>query len=1026
MLPLKLKIQGVNSYQNEQVIEFDNLLEAKIFGIFGEVGSGKSSILDAISYTLYGKMDKLKGERIGYNIMNLKSNNFLIEFDFKTENEDKYKFVVKGKRNSKKFEEVTIKKQQYKWNGKEWVPREGIKAEDILGLSYDNFKRTIIIPQGKFMDFIQLPDKDRTKMYEEIFDLHKYDLLYKVSQFQKENNETIANLNGKLSQFEKVSKEEITTIEKELDDILEARQWLNNDLGLKEKELKSLFDLKVSFEDWGKKEKLFIDIDSKKENFINKEKELEEYQVCLTSFKPLLKSLEIIEEKLYKNINLLSDNKEKFDKLNLRLKSKKIKFEGHKKDYNNLDTYKKQREEFDKLILIKEIEEKISNCSTELQNTNREHEKIKSEKEKLRNHTDLLKNKINEIEEKAPNIILLSEVKEWLSNKQKLKTIISEFNENLTKKRRTILELNSGVKNIISVDDQRQLGVDITIDIMALIKNLESKINEYVIGLKDIQDKRDDLLIKDKLKQFSKSLKEGDQCPVCGSKDHPNPIEISHIEKDLSKVKNRIKNGEKIIEKLRKYIDGLKQLSSKIENENKNIGEVEGKLKETEIKLDLFLKTFKWVEFKDYSQDKINQLFEEAKSFTEKLKKLRIDYDQALVRIQDEQKLLDEKRKHFEESTKELSHLMTQQKVIVGQIKELSYADYFNKSSEEIVDQKSILVERIKSIEHNYISLEKEINQLEIDKKEYETLIRSFGEAINEFEEDKVNLSKNINEKLNKHHFDSIELVQEILKKDINITLVKKEIEDFKIRHATLKKEIARIKDMLQDKIFDDSYYQKLKGEIKSLKIKIEGLDNKIGSLKSNLSKLKTDLIQKYKYEKELSQNELRSADLREMKSLFIGSGFVNYISTVRLQEVVNYANSRFHKLSKGRLKLELNEKNSFNVIDFLNDGKRRSIKTLSGGQIFQASLSLALALASIVQKQNKSKHNFFFLDEGFGTQDEESLQLVFNTIKSLRKENRIVGLISHVPELKEEISTYLEVINDDEKGSEICKSWEI
>jgi exonuclease SbcC len=111
--------------------------------------------------------------------------------------------------------------------------------------------------------------------------------------------------------------------------------------------------------------------------------------------------------------------------------------------------------------------------------------------------------------------------------------------------------------------------------------------------------------------------------------------------------------------------------------------------------------------------------------------------------------------------------------------------------------------------------------------------------------------------------------------------------------------------------------------------------------------------------------------------------------------------------------------------LDYLNDGKKRNIKTLSGGQQFQVSLSLALALAGVVQKQNITSQNFFFLDEGFGTQDEDSLNLVFDTISSLRKENRIVGLISHVAELKEGINAYLEVLNDEKTGSMIYNSWE-
>ncbi|MEM9933739.1 MAG: SbcC/MukB-like Walker B domain-containing protein, partial [Bacteroidota bacterium] len=135
--------------------------------------------------------------------------------------------------------------------------------------------------------------------------------------------------------------------------------------------------------------------------------------------------------------------------------------------------------------------------------------------------------------------------------------------------------------------------------------------------------------------------------------------------------------------------------------------------------------------------------------------------------------------------------------------------------------------------------------------------------------------------------------------------------------------------------------------------------------------------------------------------------------------------NHRFTKLTRGSLRLETTDTNQFQVRDYLNEGQTRSVKTLSGGQTFQASLSLALALADQVHQQAKSDQNFFFLDEGFGSQDKQSLQIIFQTLTSLRKENRIVGVISHVEELQQEINSYLHIQQDVETGSFIQKSWE-
>src|SRR6476469_5034233 len=178
MIPVSLSIKGLYSYQQEQKIEFNKLLEGQLFGIFGAVGSGKSSILEAIS------------------------------FAFLNNDENEYWFTVRGKRNTKNIENVnTLERKAYKKVNNDWHPLESASAEHIIGLSYDNFRRTIIIPQGKFQEFLQLGDRDRTNMLKEIFQLNKYEFFYQTTALEKKNNEAIFSLQGALSEFESVNAE---------------------------------------------------------------------------------------------------------------------------------------------------------------------------------------------------------------------------------------------------------------------------------------------------------------------------------------------------------------------------------------------------------------------------------------------------------------------------------------------------------------------------------------------------------------------------------------------------------------------------------------------------------------------------------------------------------------------------------------------------------------------------------------------------------------------------------------------------
>src|SRR5699024_6640643 len=152
----------------------------------------------------------------------------------------------------------------------------------------------------------------------------------------------------------------------------------------------------------------------------------------------------------------------------------------------------------------------------------------------------------------------------------------------------------------------------------------------------------------------------------------------------------------------------------------------------------------------------------------------------------------------------------------------------------------------------------------------------------------------------------------------------------------------------------------------------------------------------------EWNQLSRRAENLRVMAGLFKASGFVQYVSTIYLSQLCDHANIRFQRMTRNQLRLQLGENNDFEIIDYLNEGRSRSVKTLSGGQSFQVSLSLALALAESVQANARAEKNFFFIDEGFGTQDIESVNIIFETLLNLNRENKIVGIISHVEELKD------------------------
>ena len=263
-----------------------------------------------------------------------------------------------------------------------------------------------------------------------------------------------------------------------------------------------------------------------------------------------------------------------------------------------------------------------------------------------------------------------------------------------------------------------------------------------------------------------------------------------------------------------------------------------------------------------------------------------------------------------------------------------------------------------------------------------------------------------------------VKIVIEVLANKLNLKSEKESIRSYYEKVSSAKDQLGVYQNEVGGRKYDENRHRELQTLIEQLKGEIRTIDQEIGQLEMQIKDLTKSLKKRAELESKREKLELKAANIKVLKTLFRGGGFVNYASRIYLENLCGIANHRFTQLTRQRLRLELRDDNTFQIRDFLNDGKVRSVKTLSGGQTFQASLSLALALADNIQQFAHSDKNFFFLDEGFGTLDKESLQIVFDALKSLRQENRVVGVISHVEELQQEIDNYIRVELDNEMGS--------
>jgi exonuclease SbcC len=1021
MIPVSLTICGIYSYIKEQTVDFRMLTSAHLFGIFGAVGSGKSALLEAIMYALYGESERLNSrEQRSYNMMNLKSDTALIEFDFEAPaNQGLFRAVARGKRNSKNKEDVKFERSFYKIDNELLVPIDIERIPSIVGLSHENFRRTIIIPQGKFQEFLQLPPKDRTDMVKELFGLQRFDLSINTGRLQKKNDEALNTCQGRLEQLGEITAEDISQKKNELQELTGEITRDEQQLAEKEKrekEIQQLSELFISLcknrENLQQFEKLLPDIQSS-------EQRLNDYDECVNNFKSDLELLDEKRKEWRSGEEELLLKHEMLEKATVTNQVNEDRFENARIAYESRDRLKVMADGLRTCAAInthvKEAEslaERIAKGEAQIKETSKDLESHKAQAKLLRGNQETLKTRL-------PELNKLKAASEWVAQ---LKLISEKCSnqEAMEASAKAILEgVEQELKKVLSANNLPDEAAGQPDKIPDLIKVRISAIEEE---LKTISERINQLELQEHLKSFVSGLEEGQPCPLCGSTEHPHMLETEEVLPELTSLRSIISAKEKELNNLR---EGFTKSGMLIRRHADTMLEIE---KVLAVKNEIIKTRKHHLEINPWRE--ITE--EDLQTQWDIYYKVQQELDNLETQIKEALNKADEETLNLNKYTTLLGELkgkeVAARQMIINlkdQLGEITYEEYAGTTAEAILGQAEALELQYRLSEESYHSLDKILRS---SRSELQTLTgakQQKEESQLRLKHSLDDLSKQLEVRIMASKFKDENTIREILSIRMDRLKERERITLFRERMAALVSAIRDMETRLEGKSYNQEEHEKLKQEIAEFKLRLDQRKGLKGGLEETLNNLIKDLEESLRLKAVLKSLEVRRDNLKTLLDLFRGQGFVNYVSTMYLQNLVSSANERFYRLTRQHLKLELDPENNFRIRDYLNEGQWRNVKTLSGGQTFQASLCLALALADNIQQLNRGGQNFFFLDEGFGTLDRESLEMVFDTLKSLRKENRIVGVISHMEDLQQEISAWLNVSRDDEKGSLITPSWE-
>lgn len=991
MMPISLTLSAFGPYPDTITIDFESFQEDGLFLITGPTGSGKTMIFDAMIFALYGKTsgqirqtDSLRCDHALNEIPTF------VEFSFSLHQQNytikrNPKYYLEGKKTPKQPSALLILP-----DGKmvEGIKEVNQKMISLLGVDDQQFKQICMIAQGEFTKLIMASSDEREKVLRELFHsetyqkleeklkVHlktyqdKYDLLLNkrkdlMQELQVEDHQEYLSKQTKL----------IASQQKEYDDLkkdLDQKKQQLQLYRLQNQRLIQLKDLKQQFQDLKKQENDYQElnktVDTLKKaqetnylyiSYIKQQKKLQTLKLNQEDFLKQLKKLEKDYQEKKVQADFLDYKQQTKEKLQNQIQETKQlinQIYQYQNDYQNLQTLKQQYRMLDeehKLFLKKK--EKFEN------GLQRDQERIQSEQQ-VQFKYELIKQQYVRLNEQKVKVHQLSDYYDQIL---KLNENKSDFQEEYTVVEKQVDHEKMQYNQMEKLYFRKQAGI------------------------------------------FALQLKEDQPCPICGSLHHPHPAQIE--KEDITKEK-------------------LDQQAKKVKQQEHRLQDILQKILLSNQKKEMLVKQTKQLSSELNIQEEISKeiFIKELDHLSKDEKRMKKEY----LELQDELKYIQKLKKSVALSLKDMS---------TYESKELKQAQSLENIQVQIHQLSGKLNDSLRQYEigevnKNYQQVQKEYRQLSL---EIETIQQDYEKVKNKYLEIKTKISS-LNQQIiqeqeiydeldNKYHtaLDAFINEEEFLnlKTQINqISILEKKYQDYLISLKSLNEQIISLENEVKDSTYVD---------LSSLSETIKEVNQQLREKNDDLEKLKIDYSLKEKMIKDIQKiNQQLEKDedtyQRYLDLYNLASGKNNarvsierYVLATYFENMLIYANVIMKQLSQGRYQLlrkddagkgRSQQGLELDVFD-QESGNIRSIKTLSGGESFKAALSLALGLSRMVQDYAGGiELNTLFIDEGFGSLDSQSLDQAMNCLMELHHENKLIGIISHVSDLKDRIERQLVV----------------
>jgi exonuclease SbcC len=967
-------LAGFGAFAKRTEVDFDRLSKHGLYLIVGETGSGKTTIFDAVTYALYGKV---AGNRTGKNLASEYDHRDkpYVEFHFSHKNRH---FLIKRDASEENAEKPSV--AEVNSDGKEISVVKGIRSveeyvHDLIGLDADQFMKVVLLPQNQFQEFLIANSSDREKLLQALFGTAVYQ---RISESMVERaKKKVGEANAVLQQLKS---SEITA--QEIIDGLSTNGGLDEiprlELGY-DATLSALRDQKASSDKSSQAFGAALTAAAKKSQAVVEEaelfdakKQLDELLVLQNKALKATESAVAAIENHEKATPVSNAHKSEQDVLLLKLQAET--------EFRKLD------ENLSEIIRLNKSEKWIAEIKTirlgGAASINAYIARAKAEIQKAQSQYDDAASFTVDAEE-SRELIDESDERE-LEIKDELKALVPQHKKLIAaqKKQQQAIAKLSNLKSK-TAELEKLLEVADVAGAKAELKDADSEYKSASVVYESSQSALKDahnLRTKHLAGELGADLKSGKECPVCGSTDHPQKakrskaIDIDLLETKRTKAQKRFGEAEAELKRCQNQLTKATAAASKLPPKD-----VQNKLK---------------AELKVATQ---------ASKDLEKTSKQIATYSRDISRLETESSGL---KTEIKNQTKTESTALAKSKALFAAAKAIIIEENIE-SALDAFDEISTLIKKLETAERKVVT------------------------ASSKAEES----ASNVHKVLKISGFTTVAAALKAVCEQSALTEFKKAIKESESRTTQITRFEGRIKGKTIPKTRPDTETaeENLAVATQSAKVASE-LTNALGTAVNVVESLvknqmtiganaRTDL-EFAKAAQELAKNFDQGTS---------GSdgilGLERWVQRDLFREVCIESNTHIRTLLNGRYELTLDPLEGrvrartggldLYVID-AGTGKSRQVQDLSGGETFLVALALALSLAEVVQSLSGNLElSSLFIDEGFGTLDSKTLDAAVSLLDSIRSDGRSIGIITHVNQMQETLPIGMK-INKTSRGSSI------